>query len=151
MKHVKFIAPFLVLILFACNGAQIEDTTQNQAIAYASGKGLAIAINRVVPEVDKDLTREWLQMMERNKGLEMVPPEEILKFYSDMTGIMALHVGDPYGLIQDLGVLLMLFGAEFDVGGEMISIQPVPMSVLLFFEMGYENGRMVARNERGFS
>lgn len=148
---INLIGLVCVIGMVACSGMQINDDAQTQAIAYASGKAMGIGINKLAPAVDKDLTRAWMNMMDRNKEIDMMPAEEILQFYGDMTGVLALHIGDPYGLIQDLGVLLMLFGAEFDIDGEMVSIEPVPMSVLRFFEMGYENGRMITDRERELS
>lgn len=134
------------LMVVGCAGLEISDNANSKATAYVSGKGLGFAINSVIPEVDGDLSEAWDKMIERNDGAEMVSSENILQFYNECIGIIALHTSDPYGLIADLGVLLMLFGGEFGTGGELVSIEPVPLVVLQYFSMGYDNGRMVALN-----
>jgi hypothetical protein len=126
---------------------QIEDTPTHQAIAYGSGKAVGAAITKFAPEANEDLGKAWDNYMERGKGLDMMPEESTLMFFGEATMIVTLYTGDDYGLLQDLSVLLMIFGAEFDADNEMVSIEPVPMSVLRFFEMGYDSGVMIMERE----
>ena len=137
----------LIGLMVSCSGMEIEENTTNQAIAYGSGKAMGAAITTLVPQVNENLGFAWDGLMAKGAGLDIMPPEYILEFYSAVMGIMALESGDELGLIQDLSVLLMIFGAEFGVDGEMTFIQPVPMSVLRFFEMGYDSGVMITNRE----
>jgi len=122
----------------------ITDEASTQAIAYGAGKGMGIAVNKIVPVVDADLGVAWKSLMERNAGKDVITSSEMILFYNECIGIIALHTEDEYGIISDLGVFLMIFGAQFDQSGNLILIQPVPMKVMQFFEMGYRNGKMVA-------
>jgi hypothetical protein len=140
-----------VFFAFGCatNGDQIKinDSATHQVLSYASGKGMAIGINELYPDVDAELTAAWEDMMEKNKGQEMVAPEDMVYFFNDCISIIGVETDDPYGLIGDLGALLLIFGAEFSEGGQMLNVEPIPMSVLTFFGMGYANGRRVALKE----
>jgi len=140
---------FLLLLLIGligCAGFEIKDSSTHQAIAYASGKAMAIGIIKIVPDADADLGTAWSDMMDRNQGLDMIPSTEILSFYNDSILILTMHAQDPYGLIGDMSAMLMIFGAEFDEEGHMKFIKPVPMPVMIIFEMGYNNGKRVAMN-----
>ncbi|OEU68421.1 MAG: hypothetical protein BBJ57_02330 [Desulfobacterales bacterium PC51MH44] len=141
---MKIFLLILLVLLTGCAGMQIEETATHQAIAYASGKGMAIGINELYPQIDPDLTKAWEDMMFQAKDLDMMPVGQLMLFYSDAISIIGLHTNDPYGLVGDLGALLLIFGAQFDDKGEMIDIQPVPMSVMRWFGIGYSNGRRVA-------
>jgi hypothetical protein len=134
----------LAFIISGCGQLQIESTATNQAIAYAAGKGMGLGINKRVPEADADLSKAWVDMMAKNTGQAMISAIAMVGFYNDVLVIIALHSKDPYGLIGDLGAVLLIFGAEFNQEGNMGSINPVPMIVMKFFEIGYKNGRMVA-------
>ena len=133
-----------IVMLSGCAGFQITDTSTNKAMAYVSGKGMGIGINELVPEVDEDLTTAWVRMMDRNAANEFIPPDEMVMYFNDSISMIAMHTNDPLGLIGDLAAFTMLYGAGFDVDGNMTGIQPVPMAVMRFFESGYANGRRVA-------
>jgi hypothetical protein len=145
MRRV-FVLGVLFILLTGCAGWEITDSSTNQVMAYASGKGMGLAINTIIPDVDADLGVAWNKMMDAHAGADLMPADALLGFYNECIGIISLHTADPYGLIQDMGVLLTVYGADFDDQGNMIGIQPVPMSIMQFFEMGYDNGRMVAEN-----
>ena len=145
MKRLSVAVLLVTLsVMVGCTGMGLKDTPTTNATAYLSGKAMGIAITELVPAAGVDLEVKWDEMITRNKGLEFVPAEEVLKFYSDCIGVIGLHTEDPYGLIMDLGILLMIFGAEFNVNGDMIAIEPVPMVVLTYFGLGYDSGKMVA-------
>jgi len=136
---------FLLAGLFGCSGFQMTDSATNKVLAYASGKAMAIGIIKVRPEVDSELTSEWVAMMDRNSGNETVSSAEMLSFYNQCVSIIAGPDFDEYGLIGDLSMLLTIYGAEIDDSGRMTMIQPVPLVILQTFEIGYANGRAVAK------
>jgi len=140
----KFTILLTLVMLIGCAGMKISNDSTTQTMAYFSGKGMGVAINTIVPDVDADLTKAWESLMARNQGVEEIPADQMIIFYNDCVGIIALHTADPYGLIQDLGVLLTIYGAQFNESGDLIGMQPVPMVVMNMFGMGYSNGRMVA-------
>ena len=148
--NVKRGLGLLVVLMFfaACAGTgvnlQVNDDNNTLAIAYAAGKAMGFGINKLVPEVDPDLTSAWSDMMKANIDNPMVSTDAMLMFYNQCLGAIALHTSDPYGLMGDLGIFLMIYGAQFDVDGNMIGIQPVPYKVLKYFELGYVGGRNVA-------
>ena len=131
--------------LFGCSGFQMTDSATNKVLAYASGKAMAIGIIKVRPEVDSDLTTAWVDMMERNAGNESVESMEMVAFYNHCVSIIAGPDFDRYGLIGDLSMLLTIYGAELDDSGRMTMIAPVPLVILQTFEVGYSNGRAVAK------
>ena len=145
MKQL-FVAVMLVTlsVMVGCAGFQLTDNPTTNATAYLCGKGMGVVITETVPKAGADLEIKWDEMIARNKGLEMVPPSEVLAFYSSCIGVISIHTEDPYGLIMDLGMLLTIFGAEFNVNGDMIEIEPVPMVTLTYFGLGYDSGKMVA-------
>ena len=153
----KLIIVACLSMLLGCAGIDLQDTPTNKAIAYGSGKGLAIAVHELTPPcttkdidkscVDADLTNAWVDLMERTQGMVEIPSAEMIMFYNECVQIIASPIKDPYGLIGDLSILLTLYAGEF-VNGEMVAIQPVPMEIMKFFEMGYDNGRRVARKDR---
>ena len=136
---------FLLAGLFGCSGFQMTDSATNKVLAYASGKAMAIGIIKVRPEVDSELTSEWVAMMDRNSGNETVSSAEMLAFYNQCVSIIAGPDVDKYGLIGDLSMLLTIYGAEIDDNGSMVAIRPVPLVILKTFERGYANGRMVSK------
>ena len=143
LEKITIALVLMIALIAGCVETQVSDTPNHQALAYTLGKGMGIAVNKVVPTIDKDLSRGWMDMMTRNTANELVPPEEMLIFFNGCIGLISTQVSDPYGIIGDLGAMLMIYGAQFNPDGELIAIQPIPMSVLRFFEMGYKSGRMV--------
>jgi len=138
----------LMVVSAGCAGFQVSDTSTHKILAYGAGKGMAIGINKVRPEVDPDLTNAWVEMMDANAGKEMVESLEMVAFYNHVLIIIAGGEYDKYGLVGDLAVLLTIFAADMDPQThQMISIDPVPYAILQYFEMGYANGRAVARKE----
>ena len=136
---------FLCVAFIGCNGLQIKDSSTHKILAYAAGKSMAIGIMKIRPEVDKSLTTAWVEMMERNEGNEQVESSEMVSFYNECLMIIAGQDFDKYGLINDLSMLLTIFGSEINPDNNMmVFIQPVPMEILHYFEMGYANGRQVA-------
>ena len=144
----KLIISVCLILLVGCSGLQIEDTATHKAIAYASGKAMAIGIIKVKPEVDPKLTGQWIELMRANLKNEIVPPSEMITFYNKSVLTIFNIYSDPYGLLGDLAALLTIYGATLDEDNKtMIGIQPVPYAVLEFFEMGYANGRTVAERD----
>lgn len=143
-KLLLILFAWLFAGLFGCSGFQVTDSATNKVLAYASGKAMAIGIIKIRPEVDQELTSEWVALMDRNSGNESVSSAEMLAFYNQCVSIIAGQDFDKYGLIGDLSMLLTIYGAEIDDSGRMTNIQPVPLVILKTFEIGYANGRMVA-------
>lgn len=147
---------FLVLLFISlflsmgCQGLQITDSSTHQAMAYFAGKGVGVAINKLYPEADESLGTAWDDLIEKNKGNEEISSEDMIGFYGNCIAILGTFTGDPYGLIGDLGALLTIFGAQFDDSGKLIALKPVPMSIMKMFEMGYDNGKIVALERRVF-
>ena len=137
--------------LFGCSGFQITDSATNKVLAYASGKLMSIGISEAIAkeiigkQVDSDLTSAWVDMMERNAGNESVESMEMIAFYNHCVSIIAGPDFDRYGLIGDLSMLLTIYGAEMADDGRMTMIAPVPLVILQTFEVGYSNGRAVAK------
>ena len=130
-----------------CAGLQdvkIDENARNQAIAYASGKAMGIAITKIEPNLNEPLGAKWDAMMAKAGAEPMMSPENIIVFFNEALAVIAVEVGDKYNLIGDLSVLLMIFGAEYDSEGNLISINPVPVSVLNFFSIGYDSGVKLA-------
>ena len=140
----RFFAVLAIISLIGCSGFQITDSSTHKLLAYASGKAMAIGINEVRPEVDAELTDTWVSMMESNAGNENVNPLEMVSFYNNCLLIITGQDFDKYGLIGDLSMLLTIFGAEIGTDGKMTIINPVPVSILETFAVGYANGRAVA-------
>ena len=142
---MKKLCLFLIFALAGCSGFQIKDDATTNLLAYAAGKTMAISINKVKPEVDKDLTNEWVEFMERNAGNETVQPSEMMPFFNRCVMIVTAYEFDKYGLIGDLTMLMSIYGGQTNEVGQMTTIQPVPYAILKTFEIGYANGRAVAR------
>lgn len=137
-----------VFLLSSCSSMQIEDTATHKAIAYASGKAMAIGIVKLKPEADAKLTEQWIDLMRNNLNNELVPASDMIAFYNQSILTIFNIYSDPYGLLGDLAALLTIYGAQLDDDGKtMLGIEPVPYAILEFFEMGYANGRTVARKE----
>ena len=139
---MKIIIAIMLMLIIGCAGFQVSDTTTHKAIAYGAGRAMAVGIYELNPLADEDLTSAWVEMMDRNRGLPEISPDEMMIFYNKSLMLMTAHTKDPYGLIGDLGYLLTIFGAEFDPDNNMmIGITAVPMSVMVAFEIGYANSR----------
>lgn len=148
MKTLGLILAVALIFSCASNGQiKIEDASAHKTLAYGAGHVMGLGITKKAPEADPIISEAWGRLMERSHGLEFVPTTEMLIFYNDLIGILSIYAKDPYGLVAGLGVLLMIFGAEFNEDGDMVKIEPVPMVILQFAEMGYRNGRMVAEND----
>jgi len=143
-KSIILLTAVFAVFLAACAGFQLTDNATTNAMAYASGKGMGIAINTIVPEVDADLSQAYKDLMARNTGVTEIPADQMVLFYNDCIAKIALHTSDPYGLVQDMGVFMGLFGAQFNSDGNLIGIKPVPVITMNYFGMGYRNGRLVA-------
>ena len=142
---MKKLALFVSLIVFGCSGFQIKDDATTKLLAYAAGKTMAITVNKIKPEVDKELTNEWVMFMERNAGNEIVQPSSMIPFFNHIVMITTSYEFDKYGLIGDFSMLLSIYGGETNEVGQMTAINPVPLAILKTFELGYANGRAVAR------
>lgn len=149
---MKSLILLITLITFISCSLQVQETPINKAVAYTSGKALAVSINYLAPEADPGLTSAWVDLMERNEGLPEIPPSEMILFYNTCVSIVASSIKDPYGILGDLSTLLIIFSAEFDgSSGQMISINPIPTDIMKFFGKGYDSGRKVARKQiRGY-
>lgn len=151
-KPIRALPVVLVMagLLASCagQGLQITDTPVDKTLAYFSGKGVAVGIIKVQPELDPFLTTAWEELMAEHKEDIEIPSLDMVMFYNRCLGIVSEHNDDPYGLIGDLGALLTLYGAEFAMDGQtIVMIQPVPTAVMQYFGMGYSNGRAVAKRE----
>ena len=131
-------------LLTGCAGMSITGDTNNQAMAYVAGKGMAIAIYKVYPKAAPPVEQAWMDMMGRSYGLAEIPAAEIQAFFN---GVLIKEIptlkNDPYGLSGDLAFFATLYGAQF-AGGTMTTVQPIPMIVAKAFQVGYEGGRSVA-------
>jgi hypothetical protein len=142
---MKKLALLLIVLLVGCSGGlQVQDDTTNKVLAYAAGKMTAIGIYEVRPQVDAPLTDAWESMMDRNAAMELVSPMEMVAFFNECSGIIAGDDFDKYGLVNDLLMLLTIYGADFADGGKMAAIDPVPMDILKLFALGYANGRSIS-------
>jgi len=142
MKALYIILPLLLLL--GCAGQQImpiTETANNQAIAYSAGKLAGMGILKIAPVSDKELQEVFDKMMERNKDVDIIPSTEIVNYFNESVMVLTRYTKDPYGLISDLSVILMIYGAQFDEAGNLFEIMPIPKSVVRFFGMGYDSGR----------
>lgn len=147
MKKQSFLAVSVCVLLLACTGIQINESAGYQAIAYASGRAMGLAINKISAELDGVLTDRWGRFMDQNTTA-MIPPEETLQLFSDFSMQVVLHIDNPYGLLGDLAALLSIFGAEYDEDGELVNIQPVPKIVFMQFGNGYAASRAQIQREK---
>ena len=150
-NSILYVLIFVFAPLFflncASNGHQIviQETPTHQAIAYGAGKAVGIAVVKLVPSADFYLQEAFDRLMERNASVDTLSSEEVIAFFSECVAIMARHTSNPYGLIEDLSVLLLIFGAQYDAEGNLTAIDPVPKSVVMYFGMGYDSGISVAQ------
>ena len=163
-KFDEFVAKFVIVaflligmmfLLSSCSlsGGQITESSRDQILAYGSGRAMGFAVKALEikgyygPGLQEDLAKSWDGLIERNKGVQIVPSEEIIIFYNDVVMIIAKHKADKYGLINDLAMILTIYSAEMDINtGEMIKINPVPIVILSRFEFGYDSGMITAEN-----
>jgi len=137
-KFILFLPVVLALFFISCSGLSIQN---QQSAAYFAGKGMGAGINEFVPTLDGSLGVAWTGLMRRNQGLEVVPADEIILFYNECLSAIAKQVGDPAGLLGDLAVLTAIYGGQFAKDGKLIAIQPIEMSTLKYFELGYKSGK----------
>jgi hypothetical protein len=137
----------MVALVAGCSGMQITGDTNNQAMAYVAGKGMAIGIYRVAPKSAPPIEQAWMDMMGRSYGLAEIPAAEMQGFFNEvlLKQIPTLK-NDPYGLSGDLAFFATLYGAQFSANGTMVAVKPIPMIVAKAFQIGYEGGRSVAVN-----
>ena len=141
---MKRLALVLFVVLIGCSGLQTQDDSTNKVLAYAAGKMTAIGIYEIRPQVDVPLTDAWETMMDRSAAVDVVEPTEMVAFFNECSMIIAGDDFDKYGLVNDLLMLLTIYGAEFADGGKMANIDPVPMDILKLFALGYANGRSIS-------
>jgi hypothetical protein len=143
MKRIIIMLAMVALVA-GCSGMQITGDTNNQAMAYLAGKGMAIGIYKVQPKAAPVIEQAWMDMMGRSYGLAEIPAAEMQGFFNDvlLKQIPTLK-NDPYGLSGDLAFFATLYGAQF-TGGTMTAVKPIPMIVAKAFQAGYEGGRSVA-------
>lgn len=143
---IRTITILAMAALFAgCSGMQITGDTNNQAMAYLAGKGMAIGIYKVAPKSAPPVEQAWMDMLGRSFGLAEIPAVEMQGFFNEvlLKQIPTLK-DDPYGLSGDLAFFATLYGAQFNPAGGMVAVQPIPMIVAKAFQAGYEGGRSVA-------
>ena len=135
----------MVALVSGCSGMQLTGDTNNQAMAYLAGKGMAIGVYKVAPKSAPVIEQQWMDMMGRCSTLPEIPAAEMQGFFNNvlLAQIPTLK-NDPYGLSGDLRFFLQLYGAQFNPTGGMTALQPVPMIVAKAFQAGYEGGRSVA-------
>ena len=143
MKRIIILLAMVALVA-GCSGMQITGDTNNQAMAYLAGKGMAIGIYKVQPKAAPVIEQAWMDMMGRSYGLAEIPAAEMQGFFNDvlLKQIPTLK-NDPYGLSGDLAFFATLYGAQF-TGGQMTALKPIPMITARAFQAGYEGGRSVA-------
>ncbi len=138
-------ALFCILILSGCSGFQVTGDSNNQAMGYLAGKGMAIGIYKVAPKAAPPVEQAWMDMMGRCSTMTEIPAAEMQGFFNSvlLKEIPTLK-NDPYGLSGDLAFFATLYGAQYNPAGEMVAVQPIPMVVARAFQVGYEGGRSVA-------
>jgi hypothetical protein len=134
----------MVALVAGCSGMEITGDTNNQAMAYLAGKGMAMGVYKVQPTAAPVIEQAWMDMMGRSYGLPEITAAELQGFFNEvlLKQIPTLK-DDPYGLSGDLAFFATLYGAQF-TGGQMTALKPIPMIVAKAFQAGYEGGRSVA-------
>jgi hypothetical protein len=134
----------MVALVAGCSGMQVTGDTNNQAMAYLAGKGMAIGVYKVQPKAAPVIEQAWMDMMGRSYGMAEIPAAELQLFFN---GVLLKNIptlkNDPYGLAGDLAFFATLYGAQF-TDGQMTALKPIPMIVVRAFQAGYEGGRSVA-------
>lgn len=150
MKRNWAVSLFIVIGIMMFQGCTngkslvIRDNQTHKTVAYFAGKGMGFGVNHYLPQIDADLTREWEYVMQKNSHNDFVPPEDMLGLFNSFISIASVYSEDPFGLVGDLGVMTMIYGAEFDDSGKMTRVDPVPMVTMRLFGMGYANGKRQA-------
>ena len=144
MKRL-FALLIVAVLVSGCASMKLTGDTNNQAMGYLAGKGMAIGIYKVYSKAAPPVEQAWMDMMGRCYGMTEVPAAEVQGFFNDvlLKEIPTLK-NDPYGLSGDLAFFARLYGAQFTPTGEMTGLQPIPMVVAKAFQSGYEGGRSVA-------
>lgn len=145
MKRLMVLLAIAVIVT-GCSGMQITGDTNNQAMAYIAGKGMALGVYKVAPKAAPAIEQSWMDMMGRSYGLAEIPAVEMQSFFNDvlLKNIPTLK-NDPYGLSGDLAFFATLYGAQFNpLGGTMTTVKPIPMITAKAFQAGYEGGRSIA-------
>jgi len=140
---INFMVLTAMAMIIGCSGVQINDDASTNAIAHISGKGIGIAISSYSYQLDTDLSDAWVELLKRNENMREISSQEMILFFNRCAGIVAQHAGDRYGLLEDLAVMLTIFGAQYGPDGDMTFIKPVPLIVMKYFENGYISGRRV--------
>ena len=138
-----------IFMLAGCAGFQLENTPTGNSIGYFAGKGVGVAVNEITPAAVPELEAKFDEFTARTIGLDMIPPDESIKLFNDLTFVLSKQANDPYGLLNDLTFLMGQFGAQFKMEGEqkiMTGIQPIPRAVYLSFESGYDSGKWMVEN-----
>lgn len=148
MKVAKAVTLILIALVVGCTSIQLKDTANHKTSGYVTGKGMGLAINKFTPKLDATLSESWSKMMKANEGAIDVPADQVIEFYNSSLMAISAETKDPYGIIGDLGALLTIYGAEFSATDQLTFINPVPMSVLRYFEYGYRSGKNIALRER---
>ena len=139
----------IVFVLAGCGGINLSDERSHQAIAYTAGRLTAIGVYEVRPEADSDLTNAWVDMIENNEGQETVSTVEMVAFFNECSRILTGGEFDKYGLVGDLTALMSIYSAEIDkTTGQMITIKPVSMVVLISFADGYAHSRALIKRQK---
>lgn len=134
--------------LAGCAGYKITDDSNNQAVAYAAGKGIAVAVNKYAPKADPPLSTAWVNLISSNAGKDPVPAAAIMAFYQEAVLLLTAQSKDPYGLISDLTFLLSLYGGQV-VDGKLTLAEDIPLRAMMAFEMGYRSGRSLFQSYGG--
>jgi hypothetical protein len=143
MKKIIILLAMVALVA-GCSGMQTTGDTNNQAMAYLAGKGMAIGIYKVQPKAAPVIEQAWMDMMGRSYGLPEIPAVEMQGFFNEvLLKQIPTLANDPYGLSGDLAFFATLYGAQF-TGGQMTALKPIPMITAKAFQAGYEGGRSVA-------
>ena len=144
---------FLVLVLsllVCCAGFQLNDDAIGNSTGYFAGKGLGVAFfEGVNGDTRAALEKNFDEFMQRNSGVDMVPPGETMALFESSILILTLEVADPYGLVSDLTFLLSQFGGQLIVvPGEnpvLQGVQPIPIAVFRSFAQGWDSGVRIAK------
>ena len=143
-----FIIPILVSFLIGCAGFQLTDQGTHQIGAYAAGRAMGLAVNKLSTELDKALTAKWNAFMEQNKDA-MVPGPAVIQLFNDCGMQAALYVTDSQWIIRDLQAVLSAYGPQYDTEGNLETINPIPRILFTQFANGYATSRMEFGAEGG--
>jgi hypothetical protein len=117
-----------------------------QAIGYAAGKAVGMAVNKFAPKADATLSLAWSDMMNSNAGDNPIPAEKIMAFWQQSVVLLGQHSKDPYGLLSDLTMIISIYGGVIDADGKLVLAKPIPLAVARAFEFGYRSGKSAVKN-----